>query len=80
MDYIIARTTGNQGYDLFDPHRGYIGRVVTLEQLHRFAEAEGAPLEFENAAVETARGADWIGQLRTIVHRVWFTRKEVRAT
>jgi hypothetical protein len=47
MDYTVIKTNDRWGYELRDAAGMYAGNALTMEQLQRFALAEGAKLRFE---------------------------------
>ncbi len=68
MDYTVIKTNDQWGYELRDSAGRYAGNAYTLEQLQRFALAEGAILRFEPAVDRRRRaGAQgWTNRLRTL--------------
>ena len=50
MDYTVIKTNDRWGYELRDSAGMYAGNALTIEQVQRFALAEGAKLRFQPPA------------------------------
>lgn len=71
MDYTVVKTNDQWGYELRDSAGKYAGNALTLEQLQRFALAEGAKLRFDPVAGLGGRAGvlAWAKRLRTLAGR-----------
>jgi hypothetical protein len=72
MDYSVIKTNDRWGYELRDSAGMYAGNALTVEQLQRFALAEGAKLRFVSVdrGGRTDAALAWAGRLRGIAGRL----------
>jgi hypothetical protein len=74
MEYTVIKTDDDRwGYELRDAAGLYAGNALTLEQLQRFALAEGARLRFEPTMDRGGRAGialAWAGRLRALAGRL----------
>jgi hypothetical protein len=62
VEHIVARPCLSEGYELLDSEGKYVGWAPTAAHARRFADATGAPVEFEgDAAVQAATAAAAFG-------------------